>query len=39
MLRQGVEVGSCREGDGGGELLRLGWRWGDVEERMEVESC
>ena len=34
-----MEVGSCRGVDGGGELLGRGWRWGDVEEGMEVASC
>ena len=34
-----MEVGSCWGGDGGGELLRRGWRWGDVEKGMKVESC
>ena len=35
----GIEVGSCWEGDGGGEMFRRGWRWEAVEEGMEVESC
>ena len=34
-----MEVGSCLGGDGGGELLRRRWRWGAVEEGMEIESC
>ena len=32
-------MGSCTEGDGGGELLRRGWRWGAVKEGMEMGSC
>ena len=32
-------MGSCLGGDGVGELLRRRWRWGAVEEGMEVESC
>ena len=33
-----MEVGSCWGGDEGGEMLRR-WRWGAVEEGMEMESC
>ena len=34
-----MEVGSYLGGDGGGELLRRRWRWGAVEEGMEVGRC
>ena len=32
-------MGSCTEGDGGGELLRRGLRWGAVQKGMGVGSC
>ena len=38
-VEEGMEVGSCRGVDGGGELFRRGWRWGDTEEVMEARSC
>ena len=34
-----MEVASCSGGDGGGELLRRGWRWRAVQEGMEVGRC
>ena len=34
-----MEVGSCWGGDEGGEMLRRGWRCGDVEKGMEVRRC
>ena len=32
-------MGSCLGGDGSGELLRRIWRWGAVEEGIEVRRC